>query len=921
MFVRPSGTVTFLYTDIEGSTQLARLHPEDMPPALARHHAILQDAITTHNGYIFRVVGDEFNVAFANAFDALSAALQAQRGLHIEVWGATVPLRVRMGLHTGPATARTDDYDGYLTLSHTKRLMSTAYGGQILISEATQALVRDQLPQGVTLRDLGEHRLKDFDRAEHIFQVVVPDLPTEFPPLKTLGTIRNNLPMPLTSFIGRERELAEVKQLLSNTRLLTLTGPGGTGKTRLALQLAAGMLEIFTEGVWLVELAPLADPTLVTQTVAATLGLREQPGRTLVDALTDYVRTKNLLLLLDNCEHLIEACAQLANTLLQAAARLKILASSREPLGIAGETAYRVPSLPLPDMEAARLDALPENDCVRLFVDRALTAYTHFRLNAKNAPAIAQICQRLDGIPLAIELAAARVAIFSPEQIAARLDDRFRLLTGGSRAALERHQTLRALIDWSYGLLSEQEQRLFRQLAVFAGGWTFEAAQAVCAELDILTVLTELVNKSVVMVDEPGGGARFRLLETMRQYARDKLLEAGESEEVRNRHLDFFLQFAENAEVHFNRHQELEWMLRLETDYGNLRAALEWAMESNLEAALRLGGTLALFWLRRGRAAEGRQRLTEVLARSHMILEEDSKRTNRMLSIRAKALMGSGLLDVDLGEILSARAAFEECATLCRQIADKRMLSQVLAFIAIGKGFLGDPEAAYTTGHESLTLARQSGDKLSLAMALTNMAAVLYQQRRDLETARAYGEEGRRLFGELGSHWYLAMTSFGLGLYGASQGNYTEARSLLETGLPLFVEMGDRHRVNMVRSELAHLERREGYFVQAKSLYRETILEWQKLGHRSAVVHQLECFAMIARGQAENERAARLFGAAESLRETINTPMRPNERVEYDRQVSDLRSSMDHAAFTSAWAEGRAMTMEQAIALATEKGG
>ena len=592
----PTGTVTFFFTDIEGSTKLSQEYSDELPALLARHKQILKQAIEANHGFLFQVVGDAFSVAFDRALDALKAASQAQRALYQEAW-MPVSIKVRMGIHTGTANLAEDasiegPYTGYTTLATTQRITSAAYGGQILLSQVTRDLLWQQLPSDITLLDLGEHRLKDLLHPLHIYQVVAPDLPTNFPPLKTLGSFPHNLPLQLTSFVGREREASELKQLLSNTRLLTLIGPGGTGKTRLALKTAEDLLPSFADGIWLVELAPLADPNLILQTIAGIFGLRELPNMPLKDIVTDYLRAKEILLILDNCEHLIEACAQLSENLLRNCPRLKILASSREALGIAGETVYRVPSLSLPDPTQVRREALLESESVRLFLERATAAQSKFRLTDQNASSVAQICYRLDGIPLALELAAARVTVFSPEEIATRLGDRFKLLTGGSRTALPRQQTLRALIDWSYGLLSEEEQRLFRQLSVFAGSWTFEAAEAICTTplaqagrgvperqgegLDVLTLLTQLVNKSLVMADADmvQGSTHYHLLETIRQYARDKLLEAGESEQVRTRHLDFFLELAEKAENYMNGPQELEWQELLDRNYDNLRTAL-----------------------------------------------------------------------------------------------------------------------------------------------------------------------------------------------------------------------------------------------------------------------------------------------------------------------------------------------------------
>jgi len=507
----PTGTVAFLFTDIEGSTKLAQAHPAEWEAARARHHAILREAIETHRGHVFQVVGDAFCAAFATTPDALAAAFDAQRVLQGAEWRDT-PIKVRMGLHTGSAEAHDGDYVGYLTLAHVQSVMAAAYGGQTLVSNATAALIFGQLPQDVTLRDLGEHRLKGLLNPEHLWQVVAPDLVQDFPHLQSLAAIHHNLPIQVTSFVGRERELSELQRLLPTTRLLTLTGSGGTGKTRLSLQVAAEVLDSFNDGVWFIELAPLSDPALLPLTVASVLGVREEQGRPLLATVLEWLRPKELLLILDNCEHLINACAKFADVVIHASPATRIMASSREALGIAGEQAYPVPTLSLPDAlpagsgsspsvdsaeGIARSAAVPatesrgpamtaehlrQYESVRLFVERATAVQPHFTLTDGNAAAIAQICRRLDGIPLAIELAAARVKAMRVEQIAERLDDRFRLLTGGSRTALPRQQTLRSLVDWSHSLLSEPERVLLRRLSVFAGGWTPGAAEVVCAD-------------------------------------------------------------------------------------------------------------------------------------------------------------------------------------------------------------------------------------------------------------------------------------------------------------------------------------------------------------------------------------------------------------------------------------------------------
>ncbi len=570
----PTGTVTFLFTDIEGSTTLAQAQPETWPAMRARHHAILHSEAAAHAGHVFQIIGDAFCVAFATPASALDAAIDAQHVLVHEPW-ADARLRVRMGIHTGAAEWRVGNYEGYLTLARAKRIMSVAYGGQVLLSNATAELLRDQLPDGIRLRDVGEHRLKGLTNPERLWQLVAPDLPHDFPPLASLNTIANNLPIQVTSFVGREQERADLKRLLTTTRLLTLTGSGGTGKTRLALQVAADVLERFKDGVWFVELAPLSDPALVPTGVASVLGVREEQGRPLMLTLLDWLRDKQLLLMLDNCEHLLDACARFADAVLHGCRAAQLLATSREAFGIAGEVPVRVPSLATPAPHASiSLEALRQYDAVRLFMERAQIVRPDYTLTNQNAPALAQICQRLDGIPLAIELAASRLKVLSLDDINRRLDDRFRLLTGGSRTALPRQQTLRALIDWSDGLLSEPERALLRRLSVFAGGWTLDAAEAVCASdgiesFDVLDLLTHLVDKSLVVMDERDGETRYRMLETIRQYAREKLLESGEGERVRNRHTDFCLRLAATAKPELRGPNQKTWLERLDLRFAH----------------------------------------------------------------------------------------------------------------------------------------------------------------------------------------------------------------------------------------------------------------------------------------------------------------------------------------------------------------
>jgi predicted ATPase/class 3 adenylate cyclase len=947
----PTGTISFLFTDIEGSAKLWEQHPDAMRLALARHDHLLHDAINVHGGAVFKTVGDQFCAAFPTAPQALAAALAAQRALHDEPWdryfcrrvvGRPTPAahdadegrrqerlaeagypreawvpgggppRVRMALHTDVAEPRGGDYFGS-PLTRVARLLAAGHGGQVLLSQATSDRVRDAFPEGAALRDLGSHRLKDLQRPEQIYQLLHPDLPADFPPLRSLEAFAHNLPAPLTSFIGREREIAAVKQLLSTTRLLTLTGAGGCGKTRLALQVAADLVEKFADGVWLVELAALSDPALVPQTVATALGVREEPGRPLIATLTDYLRPRSLLLVLDNCEHLLVASAQLAEALLRACPNLRILSSSREALGIAGEMAYRVPSLSLPELQRLpSVEALTQFEAVRLFVDRAVASLPSFALNDQNAMMVAQVCHRLDGIPLAIELAAARVKALPVAKIAERLDDRFRLLTGGSRTALPRQQTLRALIDWSYDLLTEPEQTLLCRLSVFAGGWTSEAAEAVCADdddrlagdrrpattdrfgrdtvggrrasgrsapgspcqsvvggPDVLDLLTALVEKSLVVYDEQEGQARYRLLETVRQYGRDRLLEAGEAAFVRDHHLVFFLQLATEAEPQLRGPEQARWIDCLEREYGNVRAALEWAADSGaMELGLQLGGALWWFWWMRGYLAEGRERVTQLLGRGELAAHT---------AVRAKALNCAGLL----------------------------------AF------YQGDYEAARSFASESLPVLRALGQPFGIAIALS-LLGQLAENEGDLQKAHSLHEESLPLWQESGDLGGFALTLNSLGDVAHSQGDDEAAWAFHERALPIWRSWGDKVGIGMGLHRLGLAACLRGDAATARALYGESLRQFREIGHPAGIVDCLEGIAGLAAAQRQAERATRLLGAAEALREVRRAPRVPSRQADYEHTIADVRAALTEEAFTMVWAEGRAMTPEEAIAHALE---
>jgi predicted ATPase len=650
---------------------------------------------------------------------------------------------------------------------------------------------------GAALRDLGAHRLKDLQAPERVFQLVHPALPAAFPPLRSLDALPNNLPRQLTSFVGRERELAQVRRLLAAAPLLTLTGVGGCGKTRLALQAAADALEAYPDGVWLVELAPLADPALVPQAVAAALGVREEPGRPLAATLTDALTPKRLLLVLDNCEHVLEACARLADALLRACPRLRVLATSREALGIGGETAWRVPSLTLPDAEhPPPIGALLQAEAVRLFIDRALAVRPTFRVTDANAPAVAQICRRLDGIPLAIELAAARVRVLPPGQLLARLEDRFRLLTGGGRTALERHRTLRAAVDWSYDLLTAQEKTLFNRLAVFAGGWTLEAAEAVCAgdgieSSEVLELVTHLADKSLLVVDEqPDGTARYRLLETLRQYARERLAARGEADRIAGEHAAYYLGLAAEVLHEGNRSDRRDAQVGgLRPEFDNLRAALRSCVaRGDTARGWQLGavlGDLWSYWSYFGHPTEGRARLAELMA----LPTSDGPRE---ASLRAQLLNLAADLAHTQGDFAAVRSYRTEELAIHRQLGNRAGAAYALNALGLAAREEGDLASARRLLQESLAAYRALGDRHGTALTLGRLGTVALAAG-DLDTARPLFEESGAIWRAAGNSLLVGWSRLNQGLLELECGNPTGARAAAVESLRLFQGEGHEH--------------------------------------------------------------------------------------------------------------------------------
>lgn len=734
-----------------------------------------------------------------------------------------------------------------------------------------------------------------------------------------------NLPAQLTSFVGREQEIAALRARLKTTRLLTLIGAGGVGKTRLALRVASEVLADYPDGAWWVEFAPLADPTLVSHSVATALGVSEAPGRPIFEVLTDYLRSKRLLLALDNCEHLIEACARLADALLRACPSLTLLATSREALNVDGEVLYRVPTLSCPDPQRLPpVEKLLEFEAVHLFVDRAGVVAPEFRVTTQNAGALAQVCHRLDGIPLAIELAAARSSLLPVEQIASRLDDRFHLLTGGRRTAQPRHKTLHALIDWSYYLLTAAEQMLLRRLSVFAGGWTTEAAEAVCStshidpssitqpfSFDVLDLLSHLVDKSLVVVDrQPGGAIRYRLLDTIRQYGLERLAESGEAAAIRQHHAHFFLALVEETEPKLGGVQLAEWWQRLEMELDNLRAVLAWsqAEPAGRELGLRLVGALDWFWGRH--LSEGRGWLECALAQTALLGRTPA---------RAKALCSAGTVAQGLGDLAAAQAHLEESAVIWREVGDKQGLAHALIWLAELAHDRGDFARMRPLVEEGLALSRQVGDKWGIAWSLNNLGGAAGVQG-DSAAARALHEQALTLFRELDNGQGMSIALYGLGAAMEEQGDYAAARSLFEQALSIVTQLDDKLNVAMDLNSLGIVALRQGDYCQALAFFTDSLTLARQLGFKQLIPHCLAGLAGVIGAQGQLERAARLCGAIEAQCEAIGVPLQPRQRPTFESDVVALRTQLGEAAFSAAWIEGAAVTLEQAVEYALAAG-
>lgn len=866
----PQGTVTFLFTDIQDSTPLLeRLGPARYRELVEDHAQIMRAAIAGAGGGVdLSTAGDSFFAVFTSAPQALFAAVEAQRNLSAHPWPEDGVVRVRMGLHTGEGIAGGDNYVG-IDVNIAARIEAAGHGGQILISQATRTLVERSLPDGVSLTDLGEQRLKGLATPERIFQVGIPGLPSDFPTLRTVDARPNNLPPQLTSFVGRDREIEEIEKLLSSHRLVTLTGPGGTGKTRLSLKVASQQIDRFTDGIFFVALAPISDPDLVASTIAQTLKLLEEPGRPILETLEGHLKDKEMLLVLDNFEQ-VTAAGPAASRLLVSATDLKMLVTSREMLHVSGEQEYPVPPLALPDFRhLPPLEALSQFESVALFIERSTAVNPSFEVTNDNAPAIAEITARLDGLPLAIELAAARTRLLTPQAILARMQSSLVLLTGGARDLPARQQTLRGAIEWSYDLLDEQERALFRRLSVFVGGWTLEEAERIANPaselgLDILDGISSLGDKSLIKQEETEQGEpRFMMLETIREYGLERLIDGAESTEMRRRHAEVLLELAEQAQPEFTGKDQIIWLDRIGREHENMRAALRYAIDEDLgEIALRLGSALWRYWHLRGHFTEGRQWLSESLA-----LPSAQERN----AVRARGVNSLGSIEYWQSEFETSSKHYEDALGIFRDLGDKPGEAESLYNLAYMAGVFGDRELAKERYGASASIYEELSNE---QMVMLNKFGISLMESLDgqYEKSNDSASETIKYFEASGHRWGIAHGVWLLARNHVRMGNFDEGWKYLTQGL-----------------ELA-MESREMWSVAA--------------GY--------EAFAALARGQGRLPRSLKISGAAEAIRDSMGGGA-PLSLTLHEDPKEAVRGKISDEDIDTFWKDGYSMSFEEAL--------
>jgi predicted ATPase/class 3 adenylate cyclase len=869
----PRGTVTFLFTDIENSTRLMQAMGDRYPAAQTAHHEMLRAAFQSNEGHELRTEGDSFFCVFASAIDACQAAADAQRSLAGYAWENGQVLRVRMGLHTGEAPLVGNEYIG-LDVHQAARVAGAAHGGQVVISNTTRGLVEGNLKPGLRLRDLGAHRLKDLAQPEHLHQLVIEGLQETFPALRALDATQNNLPTQMTSFVGRGAEVAEGKRLLQNTRLLTLTGPGGIGKTRLSLQIAAESAPQFPAGVYFAPLSAVRDPELVASAVAQVLGVPVSGSRTPIEGVVEHLHDKTILLVLDNFEQLLPAGSEAATQLLQAGPGVKLMVSSRSVLHVYGEQEFAVEPLGLPrEKTLPGLDALRQYEAVKLFIERAVAVKPDFTATNENAPAIAGICERVDGLPLAIELAAARIKLFSPQALLSRLETSFSALGTGARDLPGRQQTLHGAIDWSYEMLDENQKRLLNRFSVFARGAHIEQAELVCGPAgevggEVLSGLDDLADHSLLRRQPDFAEPRLLMLQTIREYAGERLEQSGESKAIRNRHADAFCALATAAAPNLFGGDQKMWLDRLELDHDNFRAALDWcAAQHDVERAHGLGASLWRFWQMRGHLHEGRARLTAILAMPESKQYPDS---------RAHALEGAGGIAYWQGDMPVAQAFYDEC----------------------------------------LELRRAGDDRRELANAMYNAGFPAMVNRSNMERSEVLLEEALPIYRELADEAGISGCQWAIGNLLYFRKSYENAIRALDEAIELFRKGANRFGLGWALHTRSLCALRAGDVAGARKYIREALQLFSEAGDISGMSLLLDDAGEAVMAEGDRWGGIQLASAAAAVQATSGAGLGSILNLEEGRSRRDYVSGEDDE---HAWAAGQAMTLEHAVALALDQ--
>lgn len=941
----PTGYVTFLFTDIEGSTKLAQNYPEEYNDILLKHNAILHDVFESNNGYVFKKIGDAFCAAFPNAKDAAKAAIDTQKKLASEFSG-DIELKVRMGIHSGEAEFVDNDYVGYVSLSRVNRIMSAAQGGQILISQIVQDALKEDLK--ISFKDFGKRRLKDIIIPEHIYQIVAEGLFQDFAPLKSLDARQNNLPSSLSKFVGRRKEIEEIKKLFSNIRLISLTGTGGTGKTRLAIQLVSELIDEFENGVWLIEFSPITDPGLIVKEISKVLNLKEDPERDDFDVLQEFLKEKNILLIFDNCEHLLDRCAKITEKLLSQCPKLKIISTSREPFNIQGEIIYKIPPLSMPEkIRNKSFEELAEFESVKLFLERANSVNANFKLTHDNIFDVAELCKKLDGIPLAIELAAKRVNVLPVDKILARLDDRFKLLTGGSSTALPRQKTLKALIDWSYDMLNPNEQLLLQRLAIFIGGWTLEASEEICSDdnidqYEVMDLINSLHDKSLITFSDCNGNGRYGMLESIKFYALEKLTD---SSEVLRKHFDYFLEISSIKKQKEKGIGQLQWLELIDEELDNIRKDIQWASETSPDDAYRVVINVFDFWLNKGYLKEGFEsslkimnsiEITDKKLKADLLyriarfcyelgkFEELENYSNEALKLYREINDKEGILkslntlalksytELDYEGTIKLN---EEALALSNEINSKESKANTLYNLSYPVGNLGDHERELSMKEEALKLAKEIRNEHLTAYILISLSVTYSKRIIDIKKASLYSEESLNISRKLGDQYLISVNLVNLAdlKLHYDEKHFEEAEYLLMEAFKISKDCGYVMNLSPIRNNLGGLYLDTGQMAKAKVIYKEYLNERNIPGSEFFLNDIIAGFGRVFLKSLDYENSLLLFGYIDNVIQTTKNKSTNITAKITDEEIAILKKELAEDKYEQIWNESKELKLKDVI--------